>query len=169
MLINGTGGEPSNLASKETRMKVKKFMTGNPVCCTPDTNLQAVARLMVDNDCGAIPVVDSLSAMRPLGIVTDRDIATRTVAEGVNPLTMTAGDVMSTPAITVTEETEFDDCCETMEKHQIRRILVVSVEDVCCGIVAQADIAMRAPKKTTGKVVQAVSQPAEEVSPLPEA
>lgn len=140
-------------------MKVKKIMTANPVCCTPETSLQEVARMMVESDCGAIPVVNTPGSMRPVGVVTDRDITCRTVAEGINPLTMKAGDCMSTPVVTVTPEMDVEECCEVMEKNQIRRVPVVDERGDCCGIVAQADIATQAPKRTTAKVVQAVSQP----------
>jgi CBS domain-containing protein len=79
-------------------MLVREIMTPMPASCTPQTPLEKVARLMVDYDCGEIPVVDDLILCTPIGVVTDRDITCRTVAKGLNPLDMTAADCMSTPS-----------------------------------------------------------------------
>jgi CBS domain-containing protein len=140
-------------------MRVKHIMTKNPACCTLDTNLQEVARLMVEHDCGESPVVQSKQNMKLVGVITDRDITCRTVAEGKNPLEMTAGDCMSSPCITVTPEMSVEDCCQVMEANQVRRVPVVDESGACCGIVAQADIAQHASKRETGRVVREVSQP----------
>jgi CBS domain-containing protein len=139
-------------------MKVKDIMSTSVDCCTPDTRLPAVARKMVDCDCGAIPVVDP-QTRRPLGMVTDRDIVCRLVAEDRNPLEMSARDCMTTPAVTVTPETDLDDCLERMEKHKIRRVAVADESGAICGIVAQADVAQHASKGDTAKVVRKVSEP----------
>lgn len=140
-------------------MQVKEIMTPNPACCTPDTNLRAVAQKMVDNDCGCIPVVEDEESMKPVGVVTDRDIVSRTVAAGRNPLELTAGDCMSSPVVTVTPETNVDDCCNTMEENQIRRVTVVDGRGGCCGMVAQADIARHGSGHQTAEVVQDISRP----------
>lgn len=139
-------------------MNVKNIMTPNPVCCTPESKLQDVAKLMVDHDCGCIPVVESSSNNKPIGMITDRDITIRTVAEGRNPLEMTAGDAMTPSAITITPETSVEECCEVMERNQIRRVAVVDENGACCGMVAQADVALNAGEKATGEVVQEVSK-----------
>src|SRR5881296_560221 len=115
-------------------MRVKEIMTEHPTCCTPETRLQEVARLMADHDCGAIPIVETQETMRPIGMVTDRDITCRAIAEGTNPLELTAGDCMSEPAVTVAEEADVVDCCDTMERHQVRRVPVVDATGGCCGI-----------------------------------
>ncbi len=141
-------------------MQVKDIMTRDPACCTLDTNLQEVARMMVERDCGEIPVVENRQSMKPVGVVTDRDICCRTVAEGKNPLEMTAGDCKSSPCVTVTPEMSVEDCCRVMEENKIRRVPVVDERGACCGIVAQADIAQHAPKQETAEVVRAVSQAA---------
>lgn len=125
-----------------------------------DEGLQAVAKMMVDNDCGCIPVVENSSSNKPLGIVTDRDICCRTVAEGKNPLDLKARDVMTKNVVTVTPETSVEDCCNLMEDNQIRRIAVVDDKGACCGIVAQADIAVNASGSKTAEVVQEVSKAA---------
>ncbi len=145
-------------------MKVKDVMTNNPACCTADTNLQEVAQMMVENDCGCIPVVENEETLKPVGVVTDRDICCRTVAEGKNPLDLTAGDVMSSPVATVTPEDSVDDCCRVMEENQVRRVPVVDQQGGCCGMVAQADVALKASEDATADVVKQVSQPAQAAS-----
>lgn len=139
-------------------MQVKDIMTSDPACCTPDTPLQRVAEMMVEKDCGEIPVVENAASLVPVGVITDRDITCRTVARGLNPLTLTAAECMTTPCVTVTPDTSLDDCCRLMEEKQIRRVPVVNTDGACCGIVALADIARHAPKGETGEVVREVSE-----------
>ena len=138
-------------------MLVREIMSKNPACCTSDTSLQEVAKMMVDNDCGCIPVVESESGKKPIGMITDRDITIRTVAEGKNPLDLTAADAMSNDAATVTPETSVEDCCNMMEDKQIRRVVVVDENGGCCGMVAQADVAQYASTGQTADVVKEVS------------
>ena len=137
-------------------MQVREMMTENPTCCSPDSSIQDAARLMVKNDCGEIPVVGDRG--QPAGVITDRDIACRAVAEGRSSETLVA-EIMSSPAITVTPVTSIEDCCKTMEDNQIRRVLVVDDSGSCCGIVSQADIARNAPKEKTAELVRDVSEP----------
>jgi CBS domain-containing protein len=115
--------------------------------------------MMVDCDCGEIPVVDSLSTMRPIGAVTDRDITCRAVAQGKNPLTMTAQECMTSPCITIHQDAGIEDCCRLMEEYKIRRVPVVDEWGRCCGIVAQADIA-QAVDEVAAEVLKQVSRPA---------
>jgi CBS domain-containing protein len=139
-------------------MNVKDMMTENPACCTPDTGLQQVANMMIDNDCGCIPVVDADDTRMPVGMITDRDITCRVVANGQNPLDLTAADAMTSTVVSVTPETSLEDCCNLMEESQIRRVAVVDKNGACCGIIAQADIATNAPARETAEVVQEVSK-----------
>lgn len=141
-------------------MQVKDVMTQDPTCCTADTSLEEVAQMMVDCDCGCIPVVDSEDSMRPIGTVTDRDITIRAVAEGMNPLEMTAADIMSSPVITVSPETSIEECSRLMGDNQVRRVVVVDERGQCCGMVAQANLALDASRQVTAEVVEKVSQPA---------
>ncbi|HEY9446281.1 MAG TPA: CBS domain-containing protein [Burkholderiales bacterium] len=139
-------------------MEVKDLMTADPACCDPDTGLGDVAKMMLDNDCGAIPVVED---GKPVGIVTDRDITCRAVAEGRNPLEMTASEIMSAPVDSVTADVSLEDLCELMEDEQIRRVVVVDEEGRVCGIVAQADIAEYADDEVA-EVVEKISEPTEQ-------
>lgn len=142
-------------------MEVKNIMTKKPACCTTDSSLQEVARLMLEHDCGLSPVVESKHSMKLVGVITDRDITCRSVAVGKNPMKMTAGDCMSSPCVTVTPEMSVDDCCQVMEENQVRRVPVVDDRGACCGMVAQADIAQHASKKEIVRVVKGVSVPRE--------
>lgn len=139
-------------------MQVSEIMTKNPVCCTPDTNLQEVARLMMENDCGLIPVVDSQENRKPLGTITDRDITVRTVATGQNPADVRASNIMSMSVATVTPETSVQKCCDEMEDRKIRRILVVDKNGACCGIVAQADVAEYGSANLLNDMVEEISE-----------
>ena len=141
-------------------MQVREIMTENPVCCTPDTNLQEVARLMMENDCGLIPVVDSQENRKPLGTITDRDITVRTVASGQNPTDIKASNIMSMGVATVKPETSVQECCNVMEDRKIRRILVIDNNGSCCGIVAQADVAEYGHSDLVSDMVEEISEPA---------
>jgi CBS domain-containing protein len=140
-------------------MDVETIMSSAVACSTPETPLQEVARLMVDHDCGAIPIVADMSERRLVGIVTDRDITTRAVAEGLNPVEMTAGEVMSRPIVAVRPQTSIADTLRVMEENQVRRVPVVDEGDRLVGIVSQADVALQSGDATTGKVVEEISRP----------
>lgn len=139
-------------------MNVSEIMSKSPALCMADTSLQEVAKMMVDNDCGCIPVVDNDNSKKPVGMITDRDITVRTVAEGKNPLDLTAADAMTGNVTTVTPQTSVEECCNLMEDKQIRRVAVIDENGACCGMVAQADIAINAEDKKTAQVVQEVSK-----------
>lgn len=139
-------------------MLVKEIMTPTPASCTPQTPLEKVAKLMVDYDCGEIPVVDDLTACLPVGVITDRDITCRTVAKGLNPLEMTAADCMTTPIISVKPDDALEECYRIMEENQIRRVPVVDAGGKCIGIVSLADIAQRVSKADSGEVLQEITE-----------
>src|SRR5260370_33724418 len=122
-------------------MKVKEVMTTNPACCTADTHLPQVVRMMIETDCGEIPVVENKASKLPIGVVTDRDIVCRTIANGINPIALTAADCMSKPIVTVTPDMSLEECCRIMEEKLIRRLPVVDERGTCFGIVSLADIA----------------------------
>jgi CBS domain-containing protein len=137
---------------------VKDVMTPDPAFCTPETSLEDVAKLMVQHECGEIPVVESHNSLLPIGVVTDRDIVCRFVARGKNPLAYTAEHCMSQPAITVSIEAPLSEAVDLMEKHQVRRLPVIDAQGFCVGIVAQADIAWSEDEREVGKLVREVSR-----------
>jgi CBS domain-containing protein len=140
-------------------MDIREIVTTNVATCTPGTRLSEVARMMVTYDCGAIPVIENADNMRLVGIVTDRDIVTRAVAEGRNPLDMSAREVMSQPVVAATPDMSVEAAANLMAENQVRRLPVVDSRGACVGIVAQADIALNAPVQETAEVVKEVSQP----------
>ena len=142
-------------------MNAEDIMTSSPACCGPDSPLTDVARMMVENDCGCVPVIDD--AGRPVGVITDRDIACRAVAQNKDTRALCAADCMTTPCVSVARDETVDECCELLESNQIRRVLVVDDHGALCGIVALADIARTAEDKTED-VVEAVSRPSNEAS-----
>jgi CBS domain-containing protein len=139
-------------------MQVKEIMTADPACCISTMALQEVARMMVDHDCGEIPVVENKETKLPIGVITDRDIVCRTVARGLNPLDLTLADCMSKPCVTVTPDMSVEECGRIMEENKIRRVPVVDADGSCSGIVALADIAL-ARRSVVAEVVKEVSEP----------
>lgn len=142
-----------------TKMNIEEIMTRDPVCCQPDTALQEIARLMAQKNCGAIPIVDSPETMKPVGVVTDRDITCRSLALGKNPLEMTAKEVMTVAPLMLKPDDPVGKCCEVMEKNSVRRMLVTDDRGRCVGIVAQADIARSVPPELTAELVKDISRP----------
>lgn len=140
-------------------MKVKDVMTRNPVCAVPTTDLNKIAKMMLDFDCGEIPIVQNFESMIPIGVVTDRDIVIRTVGKNIDPLTVAAMEIMTTPVITVSPETELNRAEILMEDKQIRRIIVVDHVGRCCGILATADIAKYGTREELGEVMKEISSP----------
>jgi len=137
----------------------RDVMTKNLVCATPDDNVAEVARLMRENDIGPVPIVDSGDSKRLLGIVTDRDLAMKVVAEGRDPSSTKVRDVMTKEVVTCRADDEVEDTLQAMSKHQLRRILVVDENDTLVGIIAQADVATRMNKpEKTGEVVKEISE-----------
>jgi CBS domain-containing protein len=134
----------------------RDVMTPDPACCTPTTSLDQVARMMVHNNCGEIPVVDVND--HPVGVVTDRDIVCRVVAEGKNPGAYIAETCMSQPVVTVSAGDPLEKVVATMEQHQLRRVPVIDGDGRCAGIISQADIARAEPLLEVGELVREVSQ-----------
>jgi len=139
-------------------MQVRDLMTNRLAYCTPDALLPEVAGMMVNCDCGAIPVIDPASN-KALGIVTDRDIVCRAVAAAQNPSAVRADQVMTTPIAAVTPESPIEDCLAKMEAAQVRRMLVVDKSGTLCGLVSQADIARAMPERQAAALLRDVSAP----------
>ncbi len=141
-------------------MRVSEIMSKTVRTCSPASSLADVAKLMLEEDCGAIPVVEGENGTtKVVGIITDRDITIRAVAQGKNPLKMTASDCMTTPVKTVREDMALNECTDLMEREQIRRIPVVGKSGKVVGIVAQADIARSASIGETAEFMKDISRP----------
>jgi CBS domain-containing protein len=136
-------------------MKVEEIMSENPVTCMRDTSLQQAARWMVDGDCGALPVVDVNN--RPVGIITDRDITCRIIAQGKDPYSLHVEDAMTHSTATVFKDTPLEDCRDLMEENQVRRMIVLDDDGAVCGMVSQADLARHMQAADTAELVREVS------------
>ena len=137
--------------------EITSVMTANPASCRHDTPLRDVARMMIENDCGQIPVVDDAGA--PVGVVTDRDIVVRAVADGGDVAARTAGEVMSRPCSAIGTGTSVQDAVALMEERKIRRVPVVDDAGRLVGIVSIADLALAGKDQATAQVVRQVSEP----------
>jgi CBS domain-containing protein len=146
-------------SERSLSMRVADIMSSPVEFCTPDTDLQYVARKMEECDCGAIPVVDTSESMKPVGIITDRDITIRAVAKGQNPLDLRAEDCMSTDLLCVKPDEDLRRCLDQMEQRKVRRVVVTDDQGRCCGILAQADVAENASRNETAELVRDVSEP----------
>src|SRR3954449_4709559 len=100
-------------------MKARELMTADPACCTPDDTVQSAARSMMDRDCGCLPVVDDLGTRHVVGVVTDRDLATRALARGRGPDTLVR-DVMSERPTCCSPASELGEVEQIMAEHQVR-------------------------------------------------
>ena len=138
-------------------MQVREIMSPNARYCSPSASLVDVAQMMVEQDCGEIPICDD--GGRPIGVLTDRDIVCRLVAKGREPTALTAQDCMSTPVVTVTPDTTLEDCARLMEQYRVRRLPVVAEDGTCCAMIAQADLAIKGPRDTSMEVITKVSEP----------
>ena len=141
-------------------MKAREIMSRNPTCVTPDTPLVDAARLMKDENIGVVPVVESSNSRRLVGVLTDRDIAIRAVAEGRDGASTSVGHIMSTDLRTSAPDDSVSDVMALMGSEQIRRIPIVDERGDVVGIIAQADIVLEAnDDKTAERTVEKISQP----------
>ncbi len=129
-----------------------EIMTKDVVCCVPSTPVDMVARLMRVRDIGSVAIVEDLSTNKLVGLITDRDIVLRIVAEGKNPKTLPVEDFMTRRLITCEKDAGVDNALTLMEKHQIRRLPIIDSSGRVTGIIATSDIVsrLRQSDKTTG-------------------
>lgn len=143
-------------------MRARDIMTRDPETLTAAESLQRAAQLMRDLNVGIIPVVDDSGTNRIRGVITDRDIAMRHVAEGHGD-GCTVGDHMTESVTKVGLEDSLDEVMQRMKRDQIRRVAVVDDGDRLVGIIAQADLAVKAGDEKTEEVeetVEKISEPA---------
>ena len=136
---------------------VRDTMTQNPSTIGASASVVEAARLMREEHIGSLPITDN---ERLVGMLTDRDITTRVVAEAADPKTTPVGEVYSGDLISVEPDKDLDEALQLMARHQVRRLPVVE-NGRLVGIVAQADIALRENEKKTGELVEAISEPSE--------
>jgi CBS domain-containing protein len=137
---------------------VRDAMTEDPRSIGASASVVEAAQLMRQQHIGSLPVTED---ERLVGMITDRDITTRVVAESAVPETTSVGDVYSRDLISVESNKDLEEALRLMARHQVRRLPVVE-NGRLVGIVAQADIALSENEKKTGELVEAISEPSEE-------
>jgi CBS domain-containing protein len=136
---------------------IRDAMTEDPRSIGASESVVEAARLMRDEHIGSLPVTEG---GRLIGMITDRDLTTRVVAEAAVPETTSVGDVYSRDLISVEPNNDLEEALQLMARHQVRRLPVVE-NGRLVGMVAQADIALKENEKRTGELVEAISEPSE--------
>ena len=139
--------------------KCSEVMTKSPVCCLPNDMVVNVAELMNSGNIGSIPVIENEQTKKIIGIVTDRDLAVKIVAKGLDAKSTKVETVMTRKMITCRADDDLLKALDAMAEHQLRRIPVVDADHKIVGIIAQADVATRVdqPEKTA-EMVKEISQ-----------
>lgn len=151
--------QAAQAARKERGMTCERIMTRDPRSCPPAATARDAAQLMRDEDVGIAPVIDPV-ARRLLGVVTDRDLCVRVVAEGRHPDDVRVADCMSTPVVTCRPQDDVTVAEQRMQQHQVRRVMVVDEAGRLLGVVAQADLALKVGQPDAlQRTVREVSKP----------
>ena len=136
--------------------KILDVMTRHPRAVDTQTSVREAARLMEVEDVGSLPVVEG--GARLVGVLTDRDIALRVVAQGLDPERTAVSQVASQDVLTLTPEDDLDDALTLMARAQVRRVPIVVREHELVGMLSQADLGQAAKEKRVGEVVEAISR-----------
>ncbi|MBK9925091.1 MAG: CBS domain-containing protein [Anaerolineales bacterium] len=123
--------------------KCKKIMTKQIVCCLPNDMVVKVAGLMKSENVGSIPVIENEQTRKLIGIVTDRDLMLKVLADGLDAKTTKVNAVMSQNVVTCRSGADLQKALDAMSEHQLRRIPVVNRDNKILGIISQADVATR--------------------------
>ena len=135
--------------------KVREVMTERPRCVTLETPISEAAQLMESDDIGSLPV---LEGDQLAGMITDRDIVIRAIAQGKDPRGMPVREVASRELVTVYADDDLATALKKMASEQVRRLPVVDDENRLVGVLAQADVALEAKEKTVGEMVEEISK-----------
>ena len=133
---------------------VRDAMTSSPKTISTSTTAHEAARLMKSEDVGALPIVEG---DKLVGVVTDRDLAVRVLAEGKSPDTAVS-EIASKDVVTVDPDQTLEEAARLMAEHQVRRLPVVEEDGRLVGVLAQADVAQSGQDLLTGETVQRISQ-----------
>ena len=140
-------------------MTCRDVMTPDPSCCVPGDTVAKAAQIMKREDVGPVLVVSDYSEKRLVGIVTDRDLVIKVLAEGRNPHEARVDQAMSANPVTCYQEDDAAEARRKMSSHQVRRIPVVDGQNRLLGIIAQADLARHLDEEDVGELVEDISQP----------
>ncbi|OOB91434.1 CBS domain-containing protein [Rathayibacter sp. VKM Ac-2630] len=136
-------------------MRAREIMTPGAECIGEDETLQKAAEKMRDLDVGALPICGSDGQLK--GVLTDRDIVVRALAEGQDPASSTAGSLAQGKPVTIGADDDASEALETMRKHQVRRLPVIDGHDLV-GMIAQADLARALGAAEVGEAVADISE-----------
>lgn len=143
-------------------MQAQQMMTPNPASITPEDTARDAAQLMREHNCGCLPVVESLDSMRLVGVITDRDLALRSLAEGKGA-DARIGELMSRDPSCCSPDTDVREVERIMSERQVRRVPVVDSSGRCAGMVAQADLALSKNSEVSDReiamTVERISEP----------
>jgi CBS domain-containing protein len=139
--------------------KCNEVMTKNPVCCLPDDLVTKTAGLMKSEHVGAIPVIENQQTQKLVGIVTDRDLALKIVADKLDAKSTKVEMIMTCKLVTCHAEDDLQKVVDAMSDNQLRRIPIVDDDNRILGLIAQADVVMHFdhPKKVAA-MVKEISQ-----------
>jgi CBS domain-containing protein len=138
-------------------MKVKDIMTKEVQVIHPDDSLQAAAQKMSSHDIGFLPV---LEADQLVGVITDRDLVLRGIAQGMNSNAILGRELMTSPVIYCFEDQDIKEVAKLMEESQIRRLVILSRPDKrLVGVISLGDLALNSKSDTSAEVLQKVSEP----------
>ncbi len=141
--------------------KCRDIMTKDPVFCQASDTATIAAELMKRHNIGALPVVGNLRGKKLVGIITDRDLAMKVVAEAHNPQTITVDQIMSRPVVTCSPDDRYQKALDLMVRHQVKRIPAVDNSGWVVGMISGADVALRVgDAKKTAEVIMSICQPA---------
>ena len=134
---------------------IRDVMTSNPCSIDAEKSVAYAAKMMKEEDVGLAPIVEG---DKLIGMLTDRDIAIRVVAEGRNPDQTKVREVASKQVVTIDPQQDLNEALRIMSKHQVRRLPVVEEDGKLVGVVAQADVAREGDDMQTGKLVEEISK-----------
>ena len=141
-------------------MKVSEIMTQDVEIIQPDDTLRLAAQKMRDRDIGFLPVCDGESLM---GVLSDRDIAIRALADGMDINVMLGRDLMTTPALYCFDDQDVTEAAKVMGDNQIRRLVILGRENErVVGVISLGDLVRRGITDLSGQVLQKVSEPENE-------
>jgi CBS domain-containing protein len=140
-------------------MTCRDVMTANPSCCVPSDSVAKAAQIMKREDVGPVLIVSDYNSGNLVGIVTDRDLAVKVIAEDRDPRNTRIDEIMSHNPVTCRENDATDKALRLMSDHQVRRIPVVDSSNRLVGIIAQADLARHENEEEVGEMVEEISQP----------
>jgi CBS domain-containing protein len=142
-------------------MKIAELMTEDPSFCTAEDAVIDCARMMARDDIGMVPICESRDTRKAIGVVTDRDIVVRVVADGRDASTVLAREAMSPDLVACSPTDDAERCRELMQEYQLHRVLVVDEHGSLVGLVATADLARAFEKEKVGETLQSIHQPTE--------